>query len=213
MSEPISFDVYGKASPQGSKQAHAPTYKDGTPVRRHKSACPGSKDKELAHTFAAKPCRCPIMVTSVEDDFGARLKPWRREVCGHAFMAMDGRPPFEGLVTMSLEFFRPRPKGHYGSGRNDRVLKDSAPAAPGSAPDLGKTARAIQDALTKIVYEDDARIVSEVHVKRYVDHWEREFVRVTVAQVEQQTVGDLVAAGLVELPTPSHPDQLALLVA
>lgn len=215
MSEPISFTVYGKATPQGSRQPHAPTYGDGVPVRRHKQSCLGSTGKSAAFQYAHKPCKCPIMVTHVEDDFGSRLQPWRREVSGEACTAMAGQPPFEGLVTVTMEFFKPRPKSHYGSGKNSNILKDSAPAAPGVMPDLGKLARAIQDALSKIVYTDDSKIVSEVHVKRYIDTWEREYVRITVAPAAQQTVGDLVAAGLFALPVPTHPeaDQLALPVA
>jgi Holliday junction resolvase RusA-like endonuclease len=209
----ITFTAYGKAAPQGSRQPHAVTYKDGTAVRRHAKTCPGSVSKTRAREYAGKPCKCPIMVTHVEDDFGKRLNPWRREVTGEACQAMNGEPPLACLVVVTMEFFRPRPKAHYGSGRNARVLKDSAPSAPGTAPDLGKQARAIQDAMSKIVYTDDSMIVSEVHVKRYIDSWEREHVRVTVTPAPQQTVGDLVAAGVVELLTPEHPDQLALPLA
>lgn len=224
MDKAIQFTVHGHASPQGSKQGHAPLYRKGPAagyvVRRHKNACPGSKSPEAARKAAMKPCMCPAMVTEVEDDFGSRLKPWRREVEGAAIHAMkdagfaedDQVVPFDGLVCVTMEFFWARPKTHYGTGKNERLLKDSAPAAPGKAPDLGKQARAIQDAMTKIVYLDDSKIVSEVHVKRYVHAWEREYVVVTVAPAKRQTVGDLVAAGIVELPTPEHLDdgQLAL---
>jgi Holliday junction resolvase RusA-like endonuclease len=54
-----------------------------------------------------------------------------------------------------VAFRLPRPKGHYGR----RGLRPSAPAYPNVMPDLDKLARAILDALTGIVWRDDAQVV------------------------------------------------------
>src|SRR5437870_11272428 len=122
MDKAISFTVFGKPAPQGSRQPHAPTYKTGPAagyaLRRHKKSCPGSQSKEAARKAAMRPCMCPVMVTHVEDDFGERLHPWRREVSGLAISAMkeagyaegDRVVPFEGAVCVTMEFHRCRPK-------------------------------------------------------------------------------------------------------
>jgi Holliday junction resolvase RusA-like endonuclease len=75
------------------------------------------------------------------------------------------------LVTDPLEvwftFYVPRPKGHFGTGRNADKLKDSAPTHPSSKPDVLKLARAVEDGMTGVVWRDDAQIVSEHIHKEY----------------------------------------------
>lgn len=80
---------------------------------------------------------------------------------------MGDAPLMDGPLRLALTFFRPRPKGHYGTGRNAGVLKDSAPDFPTTKPDGLKLARSVEDALTGVVYLDDALIVEGVQRKRY----------------------------------------------
>lgn len=70
-------------------------------------------------------------------------------------------------VTLKLTFFRQRPKGHYRTGRNVGLLKDSAPQYPTSKPDLTKLTRAVEDALTGIVWKDDSQVVRQNTNKVY----------------------------------------------
>lgn len=69
-----------------------------------------------------------------------------------------------------MTFFLPRPKGHYRTGQNAHLLKDSAPALPGVKPDLDKLLRSTYDALTTAgAYTDDATVTDGSQRKRYAD--------------------------------------------
>lgn len=199
MFEPITFSVEGRAVTQGSKNPNVPRYKDGTFVLRHTSACPGSIDKEQARKMAMEGCGCPPMV-NVIDDNETKLKPWREAVAWAAGQAYTGEPIDGVPLVVAFEFIKPRPKSHYGTGRNAEVLKDSAPSAPIVKPDALKLARAIEDALIGKVWLDDSLIVTEVIAKRYCHRWEPERVNISIRAAEAATVGDLVAAGMLELP-------------
>ena len=77
-----------------------------------------------------------------------------------------------GAIAAKVTFFFARPKGHYGTGRNEGKLKESAPEYPISKGrnDLDKLLRLIFDAMTGVVYEDDAQVCSlEGADKVYVD--------------------------------------------
>ena len=99
-----------------------------------------------------------------------RVKPWREAVKAAAAEAMGGRLPATGPVTLTVYFHFPRPKGHYGTGRNAARLKPSAPRAPLGPPDLSKLIRSTEDALTEAsVWRDDSLVVSVVAHKFYND--------------------------------------------
>lgn len=106
----------------------------------------------------------------VDDAKGSR--PWKNAVSAEAAKAMtfhsdDGtsgyRPPLEGPLELQVIFWLPRPKGHYGA----RGLRPSAPAYPAVRPDATKLLRAVEDAMTGIVWRDDAQVVHQVVGKRY----------------------------------------------
>lgn len=105
----------------------------------------------------------------VTDAAGQANKDWRASVAHEAKIAMEARSlgPLTTPVMLTLNFRLPRPKGHFNS---KGVLKPSAPEYPTSRPDVGKLARSTQDALTHIVWIDDAQIVEETHRKLYVEH-------------------------------------------
>lgn len=102
------------------------------------------------------------------------LAPWRRDAIA---CARDARPAgapegpiFTGPVQVTMVAFFPRPKGHYGSGRNAGVLKASGPTWHSTAPDADKIARALGDALTQSsLIQDDRLIVSWDISKVYGD--------------------------------------------
>ncbi len=74
----------------------------------------------------------------------------------------------EDAVRVTIVAILPRPKGHFGTGKNAERLKESAPRRPGKAPDIDKVARAVGDALVAArVLDDDAQIVALVASKHY----------------------------------------------
>lgn len=104
----------------------------------------------------------PIIV----DSSGANGKLWRQLVRVAAQQAYQG-PPLEGPLEVRMEFFRVRPKGHYGTGKHSTTLKATADPYPAGKPDVLKLARAVEDALTGLTWFDDAQIVTEILAKSY----------------------------------------------
>lgn len=94
----------------------------------------------------------------------ARVRPWMSSI---GLAARDaGAVPLEGPVWLSLVFCMPRPKSHAGA----KGLRPSAPRAPNVKPDIDKLTRAVLDALTGILYGDDAQVVGFVRLeKQYAD--------------------------------------------
>lgn len=77
--------------------------------------------------------------------------------------------PLEGPLDVVLEFRMPRPKSHYGTGRNAGTLKASAPARwHVGRLDLDNLAKAVLDALTEAgMWRDDGQIVLLSLLKEY----------------------------------------------
>lgn len=138
----ITFTVFGKAETAGSKRAFALRKKGGEVVTR-----PGG---------------APVVV--VTDD-NPDSKAWKQEVGKAALLARAEQPGhlsrlLDGPLAVTFYFYRPRPKGHYkGSGELSKAGKESP--YPTSKPDVLKLARAVEDALTGVLWRDDAQIVDE----------------------------------------------------
>ena len=140
----ITFTVVGLPAPQGSK-SYLGASKSGKPRFRESSQ---------------------------------RVAPWRSDVRDAGEKAMrvihgpdfiEVLPAWAGPVGVELAFRWPRPKGHYRSGQHAEQLRAAAPDVPIGKPDLDKLARAVLDALTGIVWVDDAQVVDLVLTKRYAD--------------------------------------------
>lgn len=99
----------------------------------------------------------------VTDD-SLRSRPWKNLVAQTAGLEMNGRPLLRDPLHVNFTFWVRRPKSHFNS---KGELRPSAPSWPAKRPDLLKTARAVEDSLSGIVYADDAQIVTEFLVKRY----------------------------------------------
>lgn len=124
-------------------------------------------------------------------DANKNAKPWKRNVAAAAAEQYAG-DPIIGPVDVMLVFVLARLKGHYGTGRNATILKESAPLQPTVAPDVLKLARGVEDALTGLVYMDDAQIVNEVLQKRYGNHPR---VEIFVRETALTSVRDLLLLG------------------
>jgi Holliday junction resolvase RusA-like endonuclease len=100
------------------------------------------------------------------------VKPWRQDV-KHAALAEIDRiepnlwRPLDGPLAVAMTFTFVRPKGHWRTGRNAHLLRDTAPARPAGRPDLSKLARSTEDALTGVIWTDDARIVEYLTLAKW----------------------------------------------
>lgn len=99
-------------------------------------------------------------------DSNPKAKPWQAIVANAAREAYSG-DLLRGPLSVNMTFFLPRPKGHFGSGKNAAKLRPSAPEYPAKKPDVLKLSRGTEDALTGIVWADDAQIVNEYLTKCY----------------------------------------------
>ncbi len=73
---------------------------------------------------------------------------------------------YEGPLDVTLVFHLPRPKSHYGTGRNEHRVKDSAPTHPTVGKyvgDVDNLAKAVLDAAQGILFDDDKQVCS-LHV-------------------------------------------------
>jgi Holliday junction resolvase RusA-like endonuclease len=175
MSRSYSFVVLGEAEPAGSKKAFVPLHpKTKQPYRR-----PGGG----------------IVVSVV--DANPHSKGWKKRV---AKIAHDecGAPLLTGPLKVTLVFYRERPQSHFGvSGLNKSGREAPFPI---TKPDAGKLARGTIDAMTGVMYVDDAQIVEEIAIKRYGTPPRAEITveEVTTPEAENQ---NSLFAGL-DLPAP-----------
>ena len=96
----------------------------------------------------------------------AKGKDWRGDVKVFARQAFNGAPVQDAL-ELRLMFVRQRPTNHYRA--NGAIKPKYENATPTTKPDVLKLARAVEDALTGLVWKDDAQIVREYLAKKYGD--------------------------------------------
>jgi len=114
-----------------------------------------------------------------------RQKPWMSTVSVAAGEVFNGSV-LRGPVALTVQYFFPRPKSHYGNGRNAGIVKDSAPKHHISKPDLSKLTRAIEDALSGIVWKDDSQVISHIESKDYAANGEATGALVTISEDERR---------------------------
>jgi len=107
-----------------------------------------------------------------------KQKPWMAVVRLKAEESYQG-PVLTGPIRLNVVFRMPRPRSHYGTGKNSEILKLSAPAYHTKRPDLTKMARAIEDALTGVIWRDDSQVVKNTTLKGYDD---RPGVEITIEE-------------------------------
>ena len=84
------------------------------------------------------------------------LKDWRNLVSVAARESMQGLPPVEGAVEVEATFWLARPKS----------VKRTLPTVK---PDVDKLIRGCLDAMTSVVFADDAQVTRVAAQKRYCD--------------------------------------------
>lgn len=66
---------------------------------------------------------------------------------------------FDCPIELTLLFYFPRPKSHYGTGKNSELLKDAAPKYHTQKPDLDNMCKAVMDSLNMVLYRDDSQVI------------------------------------------------------
>lgn len=158
----VCFYIRGFPAPGGSKTAF--------PLRR----------RDGSYVFDSN----GRIIINMVDDAGERNKQWKKAVAIQAKIAYRGVPLDEPLDVF-FEFFLERPKGHYRTGSFANELKADAPKYPTSKPDALKLARSTEDALTGILWTDDAGNVDIAARKRYAKLGEASGCRVRVYRVDE----------------------------
>jgi len=114
------------------------------------------------------------------------LDAWRNDVRASAGKAF-GEALVDGPLFTRIIFYFPRPKSHYIAGNPERPLKDSAPFFYASTPDLDKLQRSTNDALTGVIWVDDAKIAGSISYKVYSST--RSGAQVSVYRLTSKDVG------------------------
>lgn len=166
----IQFEILGDAKPAGSKRAFVPLGKDKQPYRRPNGG---------------------VVVNVIDDNPAA--KEWKAEVRKSAHDAYRG-PLLQSAVRLTVRFIRVRPKGQKGTGRNAGVVKASAPAWPITKPDCLKLTRGVEDALTGIIWQDDAQVVEHVLSKAWGEPARCEVTIEPLDPAEQEALQKLLEA-------------------
>ncbi len=90
---------------------------------------------------------------------------------GKALLAIrqqiNGHKPFQDAVFVRAKFIFQRPRSHYGTGRNEGILKLSAPKFHIKKPDHDNCEKFIYDILNGEVWRDDSQVVSAIVEKEY----------------------------------------------
>lgn len=103
----------------------------------------------------------------VVDASGVAGRDWRNSVRDAALEAHKGSP-LDGELVLEAVFFLPRPKSHFStSKKHGRTMRVGAPVFCSKKPDTTKLVRAVEDALTGIIWNDDAQVVRQIATKMY----------------------------------------------
>lgn len=91
----------------------------------------------------------------------------KKEYRANVLKMIGFKSPLDCPVFLVMTFYMPRPKSHYGSGRNAGILKASAPKFHIVKPDEDNLSKFYKDVFTGLVYVDDARVVGTFPWKQY----------------------------------------------
>lgn len=77
------------------------------------------------------------------------------------------KQPLDCPLRVDLLFYLPRPKAHYGTGRNADKLKSSSPTLHTKKPDIDNLRKLVMDAMTGVFWRDDSIVCKGTTIKRY----------------------------------------------
>lgn len=195
----LTAEIPGAAVQAGSKRGTVVRFKNEKKKWRVKTWF----DKK-GHQHAS------VNVSDVKDK---ELKARRKVIEEHvtAAIAAQGYLMPGGGVPIAVEvvFYRQRGKGHYRSGRFDRILRADAPASPITPPDTTKLWRGEEDGLTGLLWQDDSRVVKQLITEEFVHRWEEPKVAIKVFLLPE-TVSDLPDGERAGLAAEPAEEQAAL---
>lgn len=110
---------------------------------------------------------------------------WRADIQAVAMRKEVEMIPKPVAIKVQCEFYRARPKSHFRTGKNAKLLLKGAPDYPTTLPDLTKYWRAAEDALTNIFWKDDSQIVEQRLSKLFALPGERERMTLHVWRWEE----------------------------
>ena len=117
----------------------------------------------------------------------AKASSWRdavRKACRDQY---EG-PMLMGAYGLHAIFHFSRPKSHYRTGKNAGLLRDSAPAFHTTKPDAGKLLRALEDALTGMLWKDDSQGVHVASEKVLIGIDQEEYCVLIVTPLDGRMV-------------------------
>lgn len=94
------------------------------------------------------------------------LPAWRKRAVAALAKEYAATVPLDGPLRVDATFYMPRPKRHYGTGRNSDRLKPGAPDWHTYKPDTDKLQRAVGDALTIARVIRDDSLICEWHTRK-----------------------------------------------
>lgn len=110
---------------------------------------------------------------------------WRADVRAKAEEEMMFAEMFQKGVRAEMVFFFERPRCHFRTGKNANQLRDDAPQMHSQKPDADKLARAVLDAIAKVVIIDDQRVHTLCVTKRWVSSGEQPGALITVEEKDK----------------------------
>lgn len=115
-----------------------------------------------------------------------KTKDWMQSVKWFAMKAAERMVLEVGPVKLTLLFLVDRPKGHFGTGCNEGVLKSRfVNTEKITSPDLTKLTRAVEDAMKLVIWKDDSQVVKQDTEKRFCRGFEKPGVYVTIESFER----------------------------
>ena len=79
----------------------------------------------------------------------------------------------QGPLYVELGFFVGRPRGHYGTGKNEGLLKASAPQHCLNVKDIDNYVKFVLDCLNEVVWKDDRQVIQISAGKWYAHKYAR----------------------------------------
>lgn len=106
---------------------------------------------------------------AIVTDANPKASVWKEQVAREAGIAtgVGVHVLFCGPLSLEVLFVLPRPKAHYRTGKHAHELRPDAPHFHTKKPDATKLLRAVEDAMTGVVWRDDAQVAHQVVRKVY----------------------------------------------
>lgn len=108
-----------------------------------------AEPKGSTKAFIPKGWKRPVITTS-----SAKMKPWAQQVSRAAFDQIPKPFDRDTAICLTLHFFLARPES-----KPKRIWAHT------TKPDIDKLARGVMDALTGILFADDAQVI-HLHIKK-----------------------------------------------